>query len=135
MHTIKIAYSLLKSERLRANIKFTLHKALISSIIIYVCTAWEFAVDNHLLKLHRLRNKVLRTIGIIPRRIPVRGVHMASKLPYIYDYITRLCMQQAEVMQNHENENVRNIGQGDARQTKCMTLKLRGGEEYDRSSD
>jgi hypothetical protein len=135
MHTIKIAYSLLKIERLRANIKFTLHKALIRSIIIYACTAWEFAVDNHLLKLHRLRNKVLRTTGIIPRRKPVRGVYMACKLPHIYDYITTLCMQQAEVMQNHKKENVRNIGQGDARQTKCMTPKLRGGETYDRLTD
>jgi hypothetical protein len=133
--TLITAHSLFKSERLSANFKFTLHKALIRSIIIYACTAWEFAVDNHLLKLHRLRNKVLRTIGIIPRRIPVRGVHMASKFPYIYDYITILCMQQAEVKQNHENENVRNFGHGDARQRKCMRLKLRGGEAYDRSSD
>jgi hypothetical protein len=38
---------------------------------------------------------------------------MAFKLPYIYDYITKLCRQQAEVKQNHENENVRNIGQGE----------------------
>jgi hypothetical protein len=28
---------------------------------------------------------------------------------YIYDYITKLCRQQAEVTQNHENTNVRNI--------------------------
>jgi hypothetical protein len=31
----------------------------------------------------------------------------------IYDYITKLCRQQAEVIQNHENKNVRNIGQGE----------------------
>jgi hypothetical protein len=116
--TLITAYSLFKSERLRANNKFSLHQALIRNIIIYDCTAWDFAVDNHLLKLHRLRNKVLRTIGIFSRRIPVRGVHMASKLPYIYDYITRLCMQQTEDLQNHKNANVRNIGQGDTRQRK-----------------
>jgi hypothetical protein len=29
---------------------------------------------------------------------------MAFKLPYIYDYITKFCRQQAEVIQNHENE-------------------------------
>jgi hypothetical protein len=39
-------------------------------------------------------------------------VHTAFKLPYIYDYITKLCRQQAEVIQNHENEHVRGIGQG-----------------------
>jgi hypothetical protein len=29
---------------------------------------------------------------------------MAFKLPPLYDYITKLCRQQAEVIQNHENE-------------------------------
>jgi hypothetical protein len=76
------------------------------------CPAWEFAANNHLLKLQRLQNKVLRTLGNFPRRTPVRYLHMAFKLPYIYDYITKLCRQQAEVTQNHENSNVRNIGQG-----------------------
>jgi hypothetical protein len=35
---------------------------------------------------------------------------MAFKLPYIYDYITKLRRQQAEVIQNHEHANVRIIG-------------------------
>jgi hypothetical protein len=39
---------------------------------------------------------------------------MAFKLPDVYDYITKLCKQQAEVIQNHENANVRNIGKGEA---------------------
>jgi hypothetical protein len=30
---------------------------------------------------------------------------MAFQIPYIYDYITELCRQQAEVIQNHDNEN------------------------------
>jgi hypothetical protein len=55
-----------------------------------------------------LQNKVLRTIGNFPRRTPVRDLHMAFKLSYIYDYITKLCRQQAEVIQKHENANVRN---------------------------
>jgi hypothetical protein len=29
----------------------------------YACPAWEFAAEFHLLKLQRLQNKVLRTIG------------------------------------------------------------------------
>jgi hypothetical protein len=37
---------------------------------------------------------------------------MAFKIPYVNEYITKLCRQQAEVIQNHDNENVRNIGQG-----------------------
>jgi hypothetical protein len=38
-------YSLFKSERLNANIKLTLHKALIRSVMTYACPAWEFAAD------------------------------------------------------------------------------------------
>jgi hypothetical protein len=72
----------------------------------YVCPSWYFAADNHLLKLQRLQNKVLRTMGNFPRRTPVRDLHMAFKLPYVYDYITKLRRQQAKVIQNHENENV-----------------------------
>jgi hypothetical protein len=39
------------------------------------------------------------------------------------------------VIQNHDNENVRNIGQGEARHRKYKRLKLGGGQAYDRSSD
>jgi hypothetical protein len=56
-------------------------------------------------------------------------------MPYICDYITELSTQQAEVIQNHENVNVRNIGQGEARHRKYKRLKLGGGQAYDRSSD
>jgi hypothetical protein len=85
--------------------------------------------------LQRLQNKVLRIIGNFPRRTPVRELHMAFKLPYVSDYITKLCRQQAVVIENHENENVRNIGQGEARHKKYNRLKLGGGHAYDRSSD
>jgi urease accessory protein UreF len=57
------AYSLFKSEHLSANIKLNLHKALITSITTYASPAWESVADSHLLKLQRLQNKVLRTIG------------------------------------------------------------------------
>jgi hypothetical protein len=42
--------------------------------------------------------------------------------------------QQAEIIQNHDNENVRNIGQGEARHRKYKTLKLGGGQVYYPSS-
>jgi hypothetical protein len=77
-------YSLFKSERMSANIKLTLHKALIRSVMTYACSAWEFAAETHLLKLQRLQNKVLRTIGKLPRRTPVRDLHMAFQIPYVY---------------------------------------------------
>jgi hypothetical protein len=94
-------YFLFKSERLSANIKLTLHKALIRSAMTYACPIWDFAADTHLMKLQRLQNKVLRTIGNFPRRAPVRELHKAFSIPYIYDYITKLSRQQAEVIQNH----------------------------------
>jgi hypothetical protein len=59
----------------------------------------------------------------------------AFNLPYVYDYIIKLCRQQAEVIQNHENEHVRGIGQGEAKLRKYKRLKLGGGQAYDRSSD
>jgi hypothetical protein len=90
--------------------------------------AWKFAADNHLLKLQRLQNKVLRTIGNFSRRTRGRDLHMAFKLPYIYDYITKLWRQQAEIVQNHEKANVRNIGQGEPRHRKYKSLKLGGGQ-------
>jgi hypothetical protein len=101
----------------------------------YGCPAWEFAAECHLLKLQRLQNKVLRNIGNFPRHTPVRNMHKAFHIPYVYDYVTKSCRQQAEVIQNHENENVRYIGQGEARHRKYKRLQLGSGHVYDCSSD
>jgi hypothetical protein len=128
-------YSLFISKRLSTNIKLALHKALISSIMTYSCPTWGFAANSHLMKLQGLQNKVLRIIGNFPRRTPVRELHKAFSIPYIYDYITELSRQQAEVIQNHKNVIVRNIGQGEARHRKYKRLKLGGGQAYDRSND
>jgi hypothetical protein len=43
-------------------------------------------------------------------------------------------MQQAEVVLNHENENVPSIGQGEARYSKYKRFKLGSGHVYDCSS-
>jgi hypothetical protein len=59
-------YSLFRSERLSANIKLTNHEALIRSVMTCACSAWEFAADTHFLKLQRLQNKVLHTVGKSP---------------------------------------------------------------------
>jgi hypothetical protein len=81
-------------------------------------------------KLQRLQNKFLRTIGNLPRSTPIRDLHMAFNIPYVYDYITKLGRQQAEVIQNHNNANVRNIGHDNARHRKYKRLKLGGGQAY-----
>jgi hypothetical protein len=129
-------YFLFKSKGLSTNIKLTLHKALIRSVMTYACPTWDFVAETHLMKLQRLQNKVLRTIGNFPRRTPVCKLHKPGiQLPYIYDYITKLSRQQAEVIQNHETVNVCNIGQSEAQHRKYKRLKLGGGQTYDRSND
>jgi hypothetical protein len=97
----------------------------------YACPAWEFAAESHLLKLQRLQNKVLRTLGNFPRRTPVRDMHVAFQIPYVYGYITKSSRQQAEVILNHENENVRYIGQGESPHREYKRLKLGAGQVYD----
>jgi predicted protein tyrosine phosphatase len=77
--TFIILYSLFRSERLSANIKLTLHKAKIRSVMTYACPAWSVAAENHLLKLQRLQNKVLRAIG------SSRGAHRSA----IYTWLSK----------------------------------------------
>jgi hypothetical protein len=105
-------YSLFKRECLSTSIKLTLHKALIRSIMTYACPAWELVAGTYLLKLQWLQTKVLHTTGNFPSCTPVHDLHTAFNPSYIYSYITELCRQQAEVIQNHENEHVHSIGQG-----------------------
>jgi hypothetical protein len=61
-------------------------------------------------------------------------MHVAFQIPYVYDYITKSCRQQAKIIQTHENENVRYIGQGEAQHKKYKRLKFGDGHVYDRSS-
>jgi hypothetical protein len=105
--------------------------------MIYACPAWELVAYSCLLKLQRLQNKVLCTTGNFPRCTLVGNLHTAFNLLYIhvydeyeYEYITKLCRQQAEVIKNHENEHVRSTGQGEARHTKCKRFKLGSSEVY-----
>jgi hypothetical protein len=76
-------YFLFQSEHLRAHIKLTLHKALITSVMTYDCPAWEYSADTYLLKCQRLQNKVFRTTGNYPSCTPVLDLHTAFILPYV----------------------------------------------------
>jgi hypothetical protein len=69
------------------------------------------------------------------RRTSVRELHLAFKILYVYDYVTKLCKKQAELILNHANPNVRDIGQGEARDRKYKKFKLGGCKAYDRSAD
>jgi hypothetical protein len=73
-------------------------------------------------------NKVLRAIGQHPICTPVRELRMSFQMPYTYDYTTKLCRQQAKVVQNRENENVHSIGKDETRARKYKGLKLGSGQ-------
>jgi hypothetical protein len=71
-----------------------LYKALIRSVMTNDCPTWEYAADAHLLKLQHLKNRVLHAIRNFDRCIPVHELHMAFKIPYVYDCISKLCKTQ-----------------------------------------
>jgi hypothetical protein len=127
-------YPLLKSGRLSVNTELTLCKALIRPIVTHSCLVWEFAVDTRFLKLQHPQDKVFCTIGNLPRCTPTHDLLVALKIPYIYDFITNQCRQQAKVVQNHENVKVCNISQGKAQHRKYKRLQLGGGQAYEFSS-
>jgi hypothetical protein len=133
LQTLGQIYPLLKSEKLDTKTELTLYKALIRSKMTYVCPTWKSAANTHLIKLQRLQNRVLRIIGGLPRRTLIRLMHTEFQIPYVYDFITKICRKQAEVIQSHDNEIVRNIGSGEAQHWKHKRLKLGGGQAYDRS--
>jgi hypothetical protein len=97
-------YSLFKSERLRANTKQILHKALIKSAMtlpaspgnlrltptLWHCRAWKTSSPHHywLSKAHT----------------DPRVACGFFKIPYVCDFVTKLCRQQAEVLQKYGNE-------------------------------
>jgi len=85
-------------KRLSVCTKLTVYKALIRSVLTNFCPPWEFAADSCLLKFEHLENKGLRTIGNLPRRTPTRDLHMAFKITYLHDFVTKLCREQATVI-------------------------------------
>jgi hypothetical protein len=95
-------YCIFRSKHLNANIKLIMYRA----IMTYACPTREFAADTHLMKLQRLQNRVLRAISKLDRFTPIRDLHLAFKIPYVYDYITKLYRRQAEVILDHENLSV-----------------------------
>jgi hypothetical protein len=101
----------------------------------HACPTWENAEDAHLLKLQRLQNRVLHATGNLDKYTPVRELHVAFKIPYVYDYITKSCRTQEDVILNHVNPNVRGTGQGEDRHRKYKRLKLGSGQDCDRSAD
>jgi hypothetical protein len=130
LRTFLLIYSLLKREKLSIKSKTTLYKALIRSKLTYACPTWELAAGRHLLKLQRLQNKVFRITGGLPRRTSTRYMHRTFQIPYVYDFITKSCRKQAEVIRNHDNENVRSTGNDEAQHRQHKGHKRGGGQAY-----
>jgi hypothetical protein len=121
-------------ERWEKDRELTLYKALISSVMIYASPTWEYAADALLLKPQRVQSRVLRAIGNLGdlyRRTRDRELRVAFKIPYVYDYVGKLCSTPAEAILNCVNPTVRGIGQGEAMHTKYKKLMLGGGQSYD----
>jgi hypothetical protein len=87
--------------------------------MVYACPTWEYAADARLFELQRLQIRVFCAIDNFDRHTSVREMKTAVKVPYMYDYKTKLCSQQTEVIQNRLNQNVRASGQGVVMHRKC----------------
>jgi hypothetical protein len=107
-----------------------LYRALIRSVMIYACPTLEYAADAHLMKLQRLQNRILRAIRNLDRCTLVCEMHVSFEIPYVYDYITKLCKTQAEVVVNHRNPIMHGLGQEEAMHRKYKRLKLVGGQAH-----
>jgi hypothetical protein len=80
-----------------------------------------------------MQNKGLRTTGKFPGRTPVRELHTAFNLPYVYDLMQATSTGHTKARE--WTEHIRSTGQGEARHRKYKRLKLGGGQAYDRPSD
>jgi len=89
----------------------------------YACPAWEFAADSHVIALQRLQNRVVRTTAKLPRRTPTRALYLALQIPYVNDYITKICRKQVEAIQNRDHVNVQNTGKREAQHRKHKRRK------------
>jgi hypothetical protein len=67
----------------------------------------------------------------LDRHTLVRELHVAI----MYDYITKSCRTQAEVILTHVNPNVHGIGQGENVHRKYKWLNLSGSQAYNLSAD
>jgi hypothetical protein len=93
-------YSIFKTERLSTNIKLTLHKALIRIIITYACPAWEFAADNHLLKLQRLQTNLSAPLEIF------QGAYRFAICTWLSNFRTYMIIQKNYAGNKQKSYNI-----------------------------
>jgi hypothetical protein len=90
-------YPLFKSERLTANIKLTLLKALIRSVMTYVLSRLGICCRNPPTDIASPAKSSTHHWKFSKAYI---GTRFACDFPNLttYDYITKLCRQQAEII-------------------------------------
>jgi hypothetical protein len=103
--------------------------------MIYICPTWEYVAHIHLLRLQCLQERVSHATGNLNRCTLVCELHMDFKIPYMYDYKTKLCRTQAEITLNHANANVCGIEQGEAMHGKYKRHKLGSSQAYYHTAD
>jgi hypothetical protein len=69
----------IQNQVISTNIKLTLHKALIRSLMIYVCPAWEFASDTPVLKLQCLQRFFATLVNF-------QGAHQSVRCTWFSSY-------------------------------------------------
>jgi hypothetical protein len=78
------------SESSSRDMKFTLYKSLIESIMIYASLTLEHGADNQLLKLQRLREQRFSGHWETCKVHTSPQIASGPKIPYSYDYINKL---------------------------------------------
>jgi hypothetical protein len=109
LHMYMRTYFLFKSERLNTNIRLTLYKVLIRSVMTCLAHLGVYSGWSPL-EQHHLQKRVLHTIGNFDRCTLVCKMLMAFKIPYVYDCISKLFRMQVGVILNHQHSIVHGTG-------------------------
>jgi hypothetical protein len=62
------------------------------------------------------------------RFTPASDLHVAFKMLYEYDFVTKLCRCREELIQSDDNANARNIGHVANYHKKILEVKFCGGQ-------
>lgn len=76
--------------------------------MIYARSTSKYATDIQLFQFQRLEKRVLCAIANFNRRISVREIHMALRIPYVYGCITKLRRKQRSYPESYKSKRTFN---------------------------
>jgi hypothetical protein len=85
------------------------------------------------LKLQRLQNNSVRAFEKFSERTPTRGLHGSCEIPYVYDFVTKLCRQQAGVVLKHEKADICSVGKAKPSAGNTVEAGYNDSDLYDTS--